>query len=385
MVKGGGDYMYPLSYTSPVEEHNNTRTNIGMQDLSTMGEVDIKGPGAERLVNRLLVAEIRDMEPGQVRYSSMCNEDGGIVDDITAYKFNEEHFMVVTSSGPRKKTARWIADHALGTSSYVTDISGGIAFLSVQGPRSLEFLESVVEGPDLEALKFFRFEQAQIQDVEIILSRSGYTGELGYELYIPAEEAQILWDYLLQTGAEYGLLPYGVAAMQSLRIEKAYPLYGPDITEDHTPFHLGLQRWIEFEKREFVGREALLDVQELGLDYRWVGMTLEGDTPATTGDPIYSIADVATFRETMFTGSEAGEAFDVETPGIEEIGSITSSARGHTVGKTLGLGFVNTTHSWPGNKLLVSINNRPTLAKIVSTPFFDPQGVRLRSKRPRKV
>ena len=109
MVKGGGDYMFPLSYTSPLEEHINTRTNIGMQDLSTMGEVDIKGPGAERLINRLLVNEIRDMHPGQVRYSTMCNEEGGIMDDITVYKFGDEHFMIVTSSGPRLKSAEWIS------------------------------------------------------------------------------------------------------------------------------------------------------------------------------------------------------------------------------------------------------------------------------------
>ena len=114
MVKGGGDYMYPLAYTSPVEEHNNTRTNVGMQDLSTMGEVDVKGPGAERMIQRLVVADIFDLNPGQVRYTSMCNEDGGIVDDVTIYKFGDEHFMIVTSSGPRKKTARWIADHARG-------------------------------------------------------------------------------------------------------------------------------------------------------------------------------------------------------------------------------------------------------------------------------
>lgn len=385
MVKGGGEYMYPLSYVSPVEEHKNTRTNVGMQDLSTMGEIDVKGPGAERLINRLLVNEVRDMEPGQVRYSTMCNEDGGIVDDITVYKFNDEHFMIVTSSGPRKKTSRWIADHALGTSSYVTDLSGAIAFFSVQGPRSFDYLSEVVEELDLDGLRFFRFDHGRIQDTEIIVSRSGYTGELGYELYVPAEEAQVLWEYIVQTGKEFGLQPYGVQAMQSLRIEKAYPLYGPDISEDHTPFHLGLQNWIRFDKREFVGREALLEVQELGLDYRWVGMELEGETPAGTGDRIYSIADVATFREKMFTGSEAGDYFDVETPGVEEVGQVTSSARGHSVGKTLALGFVDTTHSWPGNRLLVRVSERPTLATVVNTPFFDPEGVRLRSKGPRKV
>ncbi|MGH2522132.1 MAG: aminomethyltransferase family protein, partial [Anaerolineales bacterium] len=123
LIKGGGDFMFPAAYTSPVEEHINTRTNVGMQDLSTMGEVDIKGPGAERLINRLLVNDIRDMVPGMARYSTMVNEDGGIVDDVTVYKFADEHFMIVTSSGPRKKTARWVADHAQGTSAYATDIT----------------------------------------------------------------------------------------------------------------------------------------------------------------------------------------------------------------------------------------------------------------------
>ncbi|MGI8540803.1 MAG: aminomethyltransferase family protein, partial [Rubrobacteraceae bacterium] len=117
LVKGGGDFMFPSSYTSPVEEHLNVRRNVGVQDLSTMGEVDIKGPGAERLVRRLLVNEIQDMEPGQLRYSTICNEDGGIIDDVTVYKFSDEHFMVVASSGPRMKTLRWISDHAIGSSA----------------------------------------------------------------------------------------------------------------------------------------------------------------------------------------------------------------------------------------------------------------------------
>src|SRR5690349_3401667 len=188
MIKGSGDYMFPLSYTSPVEEHVNTRTNVGMQDLSTMGEVDIKGPGAERLINHLLVNEVRDMHPGQARYSTMCREDGGVVDDITVYKFNDEHFMVVTSSGPRKKTARWLADQAIGTATYITDVTASIALPVVQGPRSREFLKSVVQNADLDALKYFRFTPARIGETELIVSRSGYTGELGFELYAPAEE-----------------------------------------------------------------------------------------------------------------------------------------------------------------------------------------------------
>lgn len=381
MVKGGGDYLYPLSYTSPVEEHINTRTNIGMQDLSTMGEVDIKGPGAERLINRLVVNEIRDMHPGQVRYTTMCNQDGGIVDDITVYKFGDEHFMIVTSSGPRKKTARWIAEHAVGMSAYVTDLSGAIGFISVQGPRSIQLLEEVVENVDIEQLRFFRFTNAVINDCELLVSRSGYTGELGYELYIPAEETAFIWEYLHNHKNNYGLKPYGVAAMQSLRIEKAFPLYGPDIDETRNPFEVGLHRWIRFDKQDFVGRDALLQLQDMGLQERWVGMEIAGFSPANTGDRIFSVADISTLREKMRTGSEAGDLFDIEKAGVQ-IGTVTSSAVGHSTDKVLALGYLQVTHAWPGNQILIEINERPTLAKVVETPFFDPGNIRMKSKRP---
>jgi aminomethyltransferase len=380
LVKGAADFMFPVSYTSPVEEHLNVRANVGMQDLSTMGEVDIKGPGAERLVNQLLVNEVRDMEPGQVRYSTMCNESGGVVDDITLYKFHDEHFMVVTSSGPRQKTARWIADQAIGTGTYVTDISAAIALPVVQGPRSRALLKTVVQEVDLDPVRFFRFTKARINDTELILSRSGYTGELGYELYTPAEEVGPLWEYLLQAGREFGLQPYGVAAMQSLRLEKALVLYGNDVNENYTPFHVGLDRWIRFDKRSFVGREALLRMQAQGLSERWVGLVLDSPVPAAYPAPIFSIGDVATVKERISSGSEAAAYRDTLTAGGAQVGYITSSSRGHTVGQMLALAYVKTQYSWPGCNLLVDINGRLTLAKVVPTPFFDPQGVRLRAR-----
>ncbi|MCX6049467.1 MAG: aminomethyltransferase family protein [Chloroflexi bacterium] len=379
LVKGGGDYMFPVAYTSGVDEHLNTRTNVGMQDISSMGEVDIKGPGAERLINRLVVNEITNMEPGQMRYTTMCNENGGIVDDITVYKFNDEHFMIVTSSAPRKQAVRWLAEHALGSSTYVTEISGAVALVVLQGPRSREFLRTVVEEIDLNPLPFFRFTPTVINDTELLLSRSGYTGELGYELYIPAEDAGGVWEFLLKQGKPFGLQPYGVLAMQSLRMEKAFPLYGPDISVDVTPFHVGLDRWIRFDKREFVGRDALLRVQETGIQERWVGLILEGNAPANANDPIHTISDVASFRRKKRSGSEAGEATDAAAPG-EPIGRITSSTKGHSVDKMLAFGYVRTSHAWPGSKLLVMTGGRPVVATVTQTPFFDPAGARMRAK-----
>jgi aminomethyltransferase len=380
LIKGGGDFMFPTAYTSPVEEHLNVRRNVGMQDLSTMGEVDVKGPGAERLVRRLLVNEVQDMEPGQLRYSTMCNEEGGIVDDVTVYKFDDEHFMIVTSSGPRLKTYRWISEHAEGSSAYATDMTAAISLPVVQGPRSRTYLKTVVEDVDLDNLRFFRFAPCRIGEVELLISRSGYTGELGYELYTPADQAGVLWEHILKTGREFNLKPYGVEAMQSLRIEKGYPLYGPDISEEYTPFHVGLGRWIRFDKRDFIGREALLRVQEVGLEHRWVGQTLESEVPAPAGAKVYSVGDVATFREMMETGAEAGEYEDRLLPGDRQIGHVTSSAMGHSVGKMLALAYMETAHSWPGNNLVVEINAKPIPAKVASTPFFDPENARVRAE-----
>jgi aminomethyltransferase len=379
LVKGGGDYMFPDAYTSARDEHLNTRTNVGMQDISSMGEVDIKGPGAERLINRLAVNDIQNMEPGQMRYTTMVNEEGGIVDDVTVYKFNDEHFMVVTSSAPRKKAVLWLADHAVGASAYVTEISAAVALAVVQGPRSRDFLRSMVEGADLNTMPFFRFTPAEIEGIDLILSRSGYTGELGYELYIPAEDAGPLWELLLRRGKEFGLQPYGALAMQSLRIEKAFPLYGPDISEEVTPFHVGLDRWIRFEKREFIGREALLRVQETGIQERWSGLVLDSPTPASAGDPIHAISDVATFRRRKKSGGETGELAEAVAPG-EQIGRITSSAPGYSVGKTLALGYLRTSHAWPGGKVIVQIAGRPISATVAQTPFFDPTGARMRAR-----
>lgn len=379
LVKGGGEYLFPLCYTTPAEEHLNTRTNVGMQDLSSMGEIDVKGPGAERLLSRLLVNEIADMEPGQVRYSTMCRDDGGVVDDITVYKFSDEHFMVVTSSGPRKRTYRWVAEHAEGASAYVSDVTAAIALPVVQGPRSRELLAGLVQDVDLGRLKYFRFAPARIGDTQLIISRSGYTGELGYELYTPAEEAVTVWEELMRAGRDYGLKPYGVTTMQSLRLEKAYPLYGKDISEDVTPFHVGLDRWIRFEKRRFIGREALLRVQEQGIDRRWVGLTLQGELPAPADAPVFSVGDIATQERRQFSGPEAGAPLDRQLPGAP-IGHVTVSARGHSLGKTLAMAYLRTTHAWPGSRVVVLINDKPVPAVVTPTPFFDPQGARLRAK-----
>ena len=385
MVKGGGDFLFPLNYANPTDEHLNTRNNVGMQDLSTMGEVDIKGPGAERLINRLMVNEVRDMVPGQVRYSTMCNPQGGIVDDVTVYKFHDEHFMIVTSSAPRKKSARWISEHAVGGSAYATDLTGAIALLAIQGPRSRDFLASIANSQlPIPNLKFFYFTRGVINETELLISRSGYTGELGFELYVPSEEAAGLWEYLMRVGKDFGLRPYGTATMQSLRIEKALPLAGPDIPldESRTPFHLGLDRWIRFDKHDFVGRDGLLRVQEQGIAERWVGLMLDSDIPARPGARVMAVSDFAPQRKTRKTGERAGEPIEQKMPSAQ-VGVISSSTKGHSVNKMLALAYVQTSHTYAGCQLMVDVEGEARPAKVVPTPFFDPSGARLRGSKPK--
>jgi len=311
----------------------------------------------------------------------MCNPDGGIVDDVTVYKFHDEHFMVVTSSAPRKKSARWIAEHAVGGSAYATDLTGAIALISVQGPRSRDLLRSISQGVDFDSLRFFNFASSVINETELIVSRSGYTGELGYELYVPSEEAAPLWDYLIRIGKDFGLRPYGVATMQSLRIEKALPLAGPDIPidESRTPFHLGLDRWIRFDKYDFVGRDGLLRMQEQGINERWVGLIIESEIPARAGAPVMAVSDLAPQRRVRKTGERAGEPIEPKSAGTQ-VGTITSSVKGHSVGKMLALAYIQTSHTFGGAQLMVNVEGESRPAKVVPTPFFDPAGARLRGK-----
>ncbi len=380
MIKGGGDFLFPAMYTSTADEHLAVRANAGMQDLSSMGEVDIKGPGAERLLHRLMVNEVKDLVPGQMRYSTLCNEHGGVIDDITVYKFSDEHFMLVTSSAPRTKTVAWLAEHAGRHAAYVTDITAGIALPVVQGPRSRDVLKAVVREVDqLDTLKYFRFMTATIGETRVVLSRSGYTGELGYELYTPAEEAMSVWQAVLAAGKDFGLLPYGALAMQSLRVEKGYPLYGVDLSEEQTPFHVGLERWIAFSKRDFIGRDALLRVQEQGVSERWVGLVVDSPTPLKAGDRLFAVQEMSVIKDDLIEGGpDDGTREDALTRSGLEVGRVTYSIRGHSLGKMLALGYVRVSHAYPGARLAVSVAGRVKQATVATLPFFDPGNTRMK-------
>ncbi|WP_352730259.1 aminomethyltransferase family protein [Mesorhizobium sp. M0460] len=352
MGRVGGDFISAKTYSGIADEHLNTRKNVGVQDLSTMGKMDVKGPDAEALVNHVIVNNAAAMKPGQVRYSTVCRDDGGIMDDLTVFRLGLEHFMLVTGSVNRLKMLPWLHHHAQGRKAYVTDITAAIAFPTIQGPRSRELLKALIADADLDGLKRWSFTSGLINGTRVLISRTGVTGELGFELFVPADEAASLWDALMRTGRDFGLKPYGVLAMFTLGLEKAYPAHGIDMDESRTPFHVGLDRWIKFDKGDFVGREALLKVRDTGLDEQWVGLILDGDKPAATDAKV--LADG------------------------EDAGIVTYSDHGYSLGKVLATAHLRLPFTAVGTELNIDIGGQLTRAVVAPIPFFDPEGVRLR-------
>jgi aminomethyltransferase len=345
----GGGFLNALSYGDATAEHLNTRSHVGLQDLSTMGKIDIKGPEAEALVNHLIVNDAARMPPGQACYASVCAPDGGIMDDLTVFRLANEHFLIVTGSRNRLKIRDWVMHHAASRRAYVTDITAAVAFPTIQGPKSRALLQALIEDADLTNLKRWTFTHGHLDGTRVMISRTGVTGELGFELFVPADEAAGVWNALFHAGGSHGLRPYGVKAMFTLGLEKLYPAHGIDMDESLTPFHVGTDAFIKFDKGDFIGREALLRVRDEGVKTAWVGLKLAGDHPAPDLTPV--MAD--------------GRA----------VGHITYSDHGYSVGAVLATAHVQKAFAAEGTE--VSVLGQP--ATVTRRPFFDPEGLRLRS------
>lgn len=353
MGKVGGNFVSAHSYTSVRDEHLNTRAAVGIQDLSTMGKMDIRGPDAEALVNHVIVNNAATMQAGSVRYATVCREDGGIMDDLTVFRLGDEHFMMVTGSVNRLKMRAWLGQHAQGRRAYVTDMTAAIAFPTIQGPNSRALLKTLVTGVDLDALKRWSFGHGMIGDTAVMISRTGVTGELGFELFVPADEAAAIWAALSSAGRDFGLKPYGVLAMFTLGLEKAYPAHGIDMDERRTPFHVGLDRMIRFDKGDFIGRDALLRVRDEGTTESWTGLVVDGDLPAATDAPV-----------------RIGNAV---------VGEVTYSDHGYSLGVVLATAHMKHPHNAVGTEVTIDIEGTPTRAVVVPMPFLDPAGDRLRA------
>ncbi len=349
LIKYGGriidfeGWALPVQFTSIIEEHHAVRERAGLFDVSDMGELEVKGKGALNVLEKTLTNRMADLGDDQVRYSPMCNERGGVVDDILVYRFSRDHYMLVINAGNIEKDYEWV----LGISrevpgASVANISAKTAEVALQGPRSLEILEKL--GIRLSSMGYYFFEDGiDLKGKRCLISRTGYTGEDGFEIYCDPADAPAIWDDLLEAGKPLGLVPAGLGCRDTLRFEAAMPLYGQEMTDDITPLEAGLGRFVDLGK-EFVGRDALSRQKAEGLKRILVGFVMKDRGVPRTGYPIVK-------------------------DGVE-VGHVSTGSFSPTLGKNLGLGFVPVELSKVGQELAVRIRNRELRATVVKRPFY---------------
>ena len=347
-----GGWRMPLKYTSELEEHRAVRGTAGIFDLSHMGEVRVVGPDAAAFLNTALVGNLAKIEPGKAKYSLIVNADGGIIDDLITYRIGEQEFLVIPNAGNREAVAAALTERAVAFDVEVWDESEGISLIAVQGPASESIISSLVRADEVElveAVQYFAHTTVTIGGQQILLARTGYTGEDGFELYLPNEKAGALWRSLLEGGSDFGLTPCGLACRDSLRLEAGMPLYGNELSTARTPQEAGLPVVAFSKEEDFVGRAALERAKAEGLGrtsgQRLVGLKAQGKRAARTG---YTITD------------DDGAS----------IGEITSGAPSPTLGHAIAMGYVDVAHSEPGTRVQVDVRGKSISFDVVKPPFY---------------
>ena len=341
MVEFAGWEM-PVQYTGVIEEHQAVRRQAGLFDVSHMGEIEVRGPGARDFCQGISANDVARMSEFQAQYNLLLNERGGVVDDVIFYRLTADVFFICVNASNIDKDYSWIAEQA-GAAVEVENVSAKYAQLALQGPAAAKIIQPLTLA-DLGTMKSFHFAFADVGSVRCLVARTGYTGEDGFELYCNAADAAQLWSALLQAGAPAGLVPAGLGARDTLRLEKAYPLYGHELDDDTTPLEAGLEWVTKFSKPTFIGREALLKQKQEGVKRRLVGLELLGPGIARSGYELFK--------------------------GGQSIGRVSSGTKSPSLGKSIALAYVVSAQAQLGNEIEVEIRGRRVQAKIVSLPFY---------------
>jgi aminomethyltransferase len=346
-----------VRFTTTADEHRATRERAGIYDVYYQGVVDVKGSAAEAFLEGHVVNDVGRLVDGQVLYTSVLNEQGGMIDDLTLVRLAADHYWVFPTPSRVDMVDTWLTDHAKGQHAYVTNITSGTAYLSIQGPRSRETLAKLTD-VDLatNALPYYHATKGVVAEVPALISRTGYSGELGYELFYPRDYAEHIWDAVLAAGEEFGIAPCGLGALRSVRMEKKFPLYGLDLNETTSPLEASLGWTVRFDKGDFVGREALHRQRDAGVTRRLVGIAFDG---------------------TAFL-PKAGDVVSVDDG---PVGTVTSSDTGHALGHTLAMGYLEPDAAADGSRVTVTAADTGTSAAgIVHTKaFYDPDRERVRA------
>ncbi|MES2731401.1 MAG: glycine cleavage system aminomethyltransferase GcvT [Bacteroidota bacterium] len=332
----------PVRYSSDIEEHLAVRKEVGVFDVSHMGEFILRGPKALDLIQRVTSNDASKLFDGKIQYAYLPNEQGGVVDDLLVYRVNAEEYMLVVNASNIDKDFNWIA--ARNTEGVeLTNISDQTALFAVQGPLAAKALQSLTDAK-LDSMEYYTFVKADFAGVkDVVISATGYTGAGGFEIYIPNEHAEAVWNKIFEAGAPYHIKPIGLGARDTLRLEMGYCLYGNDIDDTTSPLEAGLG-WVTKFTKSFTNSANLLKQKEAGLQRKMVAFTMvDRAIPRSHYDIVNAVGEV--------------------------IGVVTSGTQSPSLSKGIGMGYVQAAFAYPGTEIFINIRNKPTKAEVVKLPF----------------
>ncbi len=337
-------WQMPIYYTGIIAEHKAVRQKAGLFDISHMVRLKIEGIGASDLVQRLTTNDVSVLKTGDIQYSLVCNQEGNILDDILVFSLDDGYLLVV-NAGNKQTVLSWFKKWA--GQAEVKDISNQMSMAAIQGPISQIILQKLID-INLSSIKYYHFTQEKIAGITGFISRTGYTGEDGFELCFASEKAKTLWLALLSAGKDYGLQPIGLGARDTLRLEAALPLYGHELSTQINPFEAGLERFVKLDKGDFLGRRSLIEVKKVGINRKLVGFEMIDRGIPRAG----------------YTVSKDGK----------HIGQVTSGSFSPTLDKNIGMGYVGTGYTHEGCEFEIEIRGKSTGARVVKTPFYKKSG-----------
>ncbi len=333
----------PVQYTSIIEEHRAVRTHAGLFDVSHMGEFKVEGPDALAFLQHLVPNDVSRLAIHQALYTQLCLPNGGTVDDLIIYHLAENHYMLVVNAGNIDKDFAWVQEQTKNFNVQVINQSDTTALLALQGPDAQSILQPLTK-VDLAGIRYYHFEPGVVDGVDCIISRTGYTGEDGFELYCAPIDVVKLWRDLLAAGKDKGLLPAGLGARDTLRLEAGYCLYDHELNEQTNPLEAGLGWTVKLNKGDFIGHDALLKVKEEGLKRKLIGIEMIERGIPRGGYAIYD--------------------------NDRQIGTLTSGAPSPTLNKNIGMGYVDAADAVIGKPVQIDIRGKRTAARIVALPFY---------------
>lgn len=335
----------PIQYESIKSEHHAVRKAAGIFDVSHMGEVRITGNDATAYVQKLITNDVKKLENNQILYTMMCYEDGGVVDDLLVYKYDDTHYYLVINASNIDKDVQWMKDHIGEDEIELVNESGDVSEIAIQGPKAQAVLQKVMDY-DLDQIKFFYFkDDLEVASKKAMVSRTGYTGEDGFEIYTSHENIEAIYSALLEAGTSVGINPAGLGARDTLRFEASLPLYGNELSQDITPLEAGLGFFVKLDSDDFIGKSALVKQKSEGLNRKIVGFELIDRGVPRHGYEVYNMAE-------------------------EKIGHVTTGYKSPTLEKSIGLALIDASYSDMNTEIYIKVRSKMKKAKVISKRFL---------------